>query len=423
MPKEVIMPALGVAQETGTLLQWLKVDGDTVSKGEPIMEIETDKTVLEIEATASGTLASISAQPGDEVPVGQQIALILAAGEDAPVTSTVAAPAIVDAPDEQKVTRATPVARVIAGQYDVPISEIPHDGDRVRKSDALNFIRGDLSKPNLVAENALLASPKAKRIASEKGIDLSTIGGSGPNGAIITVDLTGVEADSAAENTTIPLSRSWNVMGARLTESWQTTPHFYLNVEADAEEMIAWQQSLKARGTSDITLSDLLVKLVASALAEHPRINSSWENDTIRTNPSVNVGLAVAANDSLTVPVIHDAGQLSLTEIASRRRQLVDRAKGNKLTIEDMSRGTFTISNLGMLGIDSFNAIVNPPQAAILAVGRTRESVVAVNGEVMVRRTMSLTLSCDHRAIDGAMGSRFLQTLVATISDPMRLLD
>jgi pyruvate dehydrogenase E2 component (dihydrolipoamide acetyltransferase) len=475
MPKEVIMPALGMAQETGTLLRWLKREGDSVQQGESIMEIATDKVDVEIEAPASGTLAAITAAEGDEIPVGQTIALILAPGETlthAPLSSpaaggtksTPSAPAQTAKQDTGQSGRmaggegptASPVAARIAAEHNVDLHQITPAGSRIQKEDVLAYIEAQkerLQKGQARKDGEKIpASPKARRLAQEKGIALSTISGSGPDGAILSEDVlaagmlptsssrlaTGAkESVSTVEQLSesrapaqpeieaegeVP-SRLWQVMAARLTESWTTVPHFYLVRDVSAEQLVAWRSQLQRQGKTQVTYTDLLVKLVALTLKRHPRLNASWQHGRIVANKAVHVGLAVAVADGLLVPVVHDADQLGLLDLATRRADLVQRAGTGKLGPADLQGGTFTISNLGMYGVDAFNAIVNPPQAAILAVGRIADRVVPVNGQPGIRPMMTLTLSCDHRVVDGAGAAQFLATLAAWIEEPLRALE
>lgn len=406
MPTQVIMPALGMAQDTGTLIQWLKNEGETVVKGEPLMEIETDKTTVEVEAAASGTLANVTATPGDVVPVAQVIALILAPGETVPVAKTVSA---------------SPVAARIAAQEHIDLHQItPADGSRINKSDVLAYVQTQQAislTPYLIP-----ASPKARRLATERGLDLTKLNGSGPSGAVITTDLPPAAPPTMREAAPelLAVNPAWRVMAERLSASWSSVPHFYLMREVDASRLKTWRA--QAQGEQKITITDLLVKLTAAALRRHPRVNASW-NDGIALNGDINIGLAVATEEALLVPVIQHADQLGLQAIAARRAELVERANTGKLRLDDLQGGTFTLSNLGMYGVDAFNAIVNPPQAAILAVGRIRDQVVPVNGQPAVRPLLVLSLSCDHRVVDGARGAQFLDTLAALIEEPMRLLD
>ncbi len=444
MPKEVIMPALGMAQDTGRLIAWLKAEGDLVEKGEPIMEVETDKTTVEIEAPASGTLGGLRAAAGDDVPVGDVVAYVLAANESAPVASPMtAAPPPTDGlpqkPDPAEPTNlpATPVARRVAAAHDVDLSQVPAQGKSVTRADVEAYLSGGRNGGGATQPNGvILASPKARRLAEEHGYNLTEIAGSGPAGAVLADDVLTYRPPAAAVKATVPATPAsavqngavqtgqlWRRMAERLTESWQTIPHFYLKREVDASGMIAWRQQLKTRSDVKITFTDLLVKLVAASLAQHPFVNGMWNGEGVVFNDAVNVGLAVAIEQGLLVPVIHDADTLGVTAIAQRRAEIVSRAQNGKLKPNDLQGGTFTISNLGMFGIDNFNAIVNPPQAAILAVGRIAERAVPIDGEIIIQPQLTLSLSCDHRAVDGAHGAQFLDTLTTYIEVPIRLLD
>lgn len=286
----------------------------------------------------------------------------------------------------------------------------------------------------------LPASPKARRLAAEQGLDLAAITGSGPDGAVLAADVEAAKLRSieeakieeiptfqpstpAATLQTLTMSKLWRIAADRLTQSWTTVPHFYLVREVNTSQLIAWREKVLLRATEKITYTDLLVKIVASALRRHPRLNAMWQEGNIVLNNEVNVGLAVAVDEGLVVPVIQQADQLGLVELAARRKDLVAKAQAGKLSLADISSGTFTISNLGMYGVDAFNAIVNPPQAAILAISRMADRVVPVNGQPAVQPMMTLSLSCDHRVVDGARGAQFLQTLAELIEEPMRLLD
>jgi pyruvate dehydrogenase E2 component (dihydrolipoamide acetyltransferase) len=441
MATDVIMPALELAQETGKVLKWLKRPGDKVSKGEPLVEIETDKVTVEIEAPASGVLQQVSAQPGDVVPVGHTIALILGAGEApaaaaaVPVTpaASAAATGAVPAPPAQPraVVKASPLARKLAEQHGVDIAAITTASGRVEKADVLAHVE---SRKNAVGNGAgriAAASPKARRLAAERGIDLRAISGSGPSGAVLAADVPLARPASAAAPAAAPVaapshaagvSNVWRIMAERMTASWTTAPHFYLVREVNVSRLVTWRERASKQTGVRLTYTDLLVKLVAAALVQHPRVNVSWKDGAIVQHGDVNVGLAVALDDGLVVPVLHRADTLSLAEIARQREDLVARAQGGKLRPADIQGGTFTISNLGMFGVDAFDAIVNPPQAAILAVGRIADRVVALNGQAVVQPMMVLTLSCDHRALDGARGAQFLGALAELVEEPLALL-
>jgi pyruvate dehydrogenase E2 component (dihydrolipoamide acetyltransferase) len=366
MPTDVIMPALGMAQETGTVVQWMKRAGDQVVKGEPLLEVETDKAVVEVESPASGTLASISAEAGAEVPIGTSIAVILGAGEtEAPATS----PQVVRLPAKAE-----------------QVHQIP--------------------EPQSGPGNSRLipASPKARRLAAESGIDLLALAGSGPDRAVVLADL-----PEAATESELEVTRTWKIMAERTASAW-AAPHFYLMREVMAKALLA-AKSEKA------TVTDLLVKLSAVTLKRHPHLCSSWQQGRLVKSSRISIGVAVASEDGLTVPVIHDADRKSLTEISAWREGVVERARSHKLRPEDLEGGVFTISNLGMHGVDAFTAIINAGQASILSVGRIAERPIARNGAVEVAPTMILTLGCDHRAVDGARGALFLKDLVAAIEE------
>lgn len=426
MAKDVIMPALGMAQETGVLLRWLKAEGEQVSKGEPLMEIETDKTTVEIEAPASGTLANIAAAPGDEVPVGEVIGVILAPGESAPPPSQ--SSSLTGGAEVPAEVLATPVAERIAREHNVALAQVKPQGGRVQKEDVLAYLRAQPAASPAKSVGRIPASPKARRLAAERGLDLSAINGSGPEGAVLAADVVAAaqsqpEPEPSPQEQTLPVSRMWQVMVERLGQSWQSVPHFYLVREANATQLAAWREKSQQRVSQKITYTDLLVKLVAAALGRHPRLNAQWQAGQIVLNPEINIGLAVAVDEGLVVPVIHQADRLGLQTMAARRRALIEQAQVGQLPPDDLRGGTFTISNLGMYGVDAFSAIVNPPQAAILAVGRVAERVVPVDGQPAVQPMITLTLSCDHRVVDGARAAQFLQTVVDFIEEPLRVLD
>jgi len=392
VPTDVIMPALGMAQETGKVLRWLKAEGDEVTKGEPLMEVETDKVTVEIEAPADGLLAALRAPEGADVPVGQTVAVIVAPGEDLPKNGR-AAPAVVEAAPQPAAAAAPAVAAATS------------------------------------APRRRLASPKARRLAAERGVDLDELrDGSGPHGALVAADIIAAGTLTAAAPAPLtggelPLSRIWRIMAERTTQSWTSAPHFYLHREVDAGRLGSWRAVARERLGRDVSFTDLLVRATAAALYAHPRVNAAWADGSIRLNDQVNVGIAVALDDGLVVPVVHGADRIGLAGIAACREDVVARAREGALRPEDIDGGTFTISNLGMFGVDAFNAVVNAPQAAILAVGRIVERAVAVGGLPVVRPMMTLTLSCDHRVVDGARAARFLDALASLIEEPAGLVD
>jgi pyruvate dehydrogenase E2 component (dihydrolipoamide acetyltransferase) len=385
MATEVIMPALGLAQETGKVLRWLKTEGESVTKGEPLLEVETDKVTVEVEAPADGVVAALRAE-GDDVPVGEAVAFVLAPGESAPE----AAPTATAAPDAPGQPSTAPTTDVSAAPEAKP------------------------RRP--------LASPKARRLAQEQGIDLDSVAGSGPHGSVAAADLASVsDGAGAGEAETSPL---WQRMAERVARTWQTVPHFFLVREVDASRLNAWRDVTRSRsGGEGVTHTDLLVRICAAALAEHPSVNATWRDGGVASQDEINIGLAVATDEALVVPVVHGADKLGLVEIAARRAELVEAARARRLAPADVQGGTFTISNLGMYGVDAFFAIVNAPQAAILAVGRIAERLVAVDGAPAVRPTMTLSLSFDHRVVDGARGAQFLDTVAELVEEPAGLVD
>jgi pyruvate dehydrogenase E2 component (dihydrolipoamide acetyltransferase) len=426
-----------MAQETGVLLRWLKAEGEQISQGEPLMEIETDKATVEVESPATGTLVNVTAGPGDEIPVGQVIALILAPGETAsgPAASISSPGALASGANDKGQVRASPLAARIAAEHNLDLKLIEAGGGRIQKEDVLAYLAAQPATQTATpTDRRVLASPKARRLAGEKNLALATITGSGPEGAVLAADVLAVAAQPAesvpapvpappSEEVAFPMSRMWQVMVRRLTESWQTAPHFYLAGEVNASRLIAWREGVQQRAAEKITYTDLMVKLVAAALRRHPRVNAGWVDGAIMANHDVNIGLAVAVEEGLIVPVIHQADQLGLSDIATRRIDLVAKAQAGKLSLDELRNGTFTISNLGMYGVDVFNAIVNPPQAAILALGRIADRVVPVNGQPAVQPMIIMTLSCDHRVVDGARAAQFLQTLAGYMEDPLSVLD
>jgi len=405
------MPALGMQQDTGTLIAWLKGDGESVAKGEPIMEIETDKVTVEIEAPASGILGGICANEGDLIPVGQTVAWILSPGEPVPGEG------LDGQPDRISVSPAT---RRLAEEHPGDLSPVEAERVRVRKGDGLEHIAAE---PADGGSRLSPASPKARRLSRERGLDLETLIGTGPDGAVLAADVPAADVLAArTRSQSLEPGTVWQVMAERITQSWTSTPHFYLLREVNASRLFAWREQMQNLMEPRPTYTDLLVKLVAAALSRHKQVNASWHDGKIMQHREINVGLAMAIKDGLVVPVIHRANEQSLSLIVERRQDLVSRARAGKLSAEDLANGTFTISNLGMYGVDAFNAIVNPPQAAILAVGRIAERVVPIDGEPAVRPMMILSLSCDHRVIDGARGAQFLATLASLIEEPLLLV-
>lgn len=391
MANEVKLPRLGQGMESGTIVKWLKSEGEPVEKGEPLYELDTDKVTQEVEADFSGVLLKIAVQEG-EVPVGGTIGVIGEEGEEVTVEEPEAKPkAKAPAPAEKK-------------QEPEPEPEQPAAPSR---------------------DGRVKASPLARRIARERGIDLAQIRGTGPEGRIVAEDVERAETavpslqqtvTSAGEVERRELTNIRRTIARRLTEAWQI-PVFHLQASADMTRVQDLVERLREREVK-ATVTDVLVKACATALMRHREVNAEWTDDAILLHPSANVGLAVAAPQGLVVPVIRSAERLSLAEIAEARGDLVGRARDNKLRQDDLEGGTFTISNLGMFDVERFTAVLNPPQAAIVATGAITDQVVPLDGELAVRPIMTLVGTFDHRAVDGAPAAGFLQTLKEILEEP-----
>ena len=446
MATEVILPALGMAQETGIIVRWLIAEGQEVTKGEPLVEIETDKATVEIEAPASGVLANVTGTTGVEIPVGQVIASIVASGELSRKNTqdqggiayrdhTSDGHRPLEVGRDMSSIPASPLAARIAAEHNLDLGIVKSTGRRIQSADVLAHIQEQqAAEPVMTSQARLLpASPKARRLAAEQEKDISTIQGSGPAGAVLVADVVATKAvsthlpvaepsDTVVVQTESEVSHIWRLMAERTTQSWTSVPHFYLFREVNASRLISWHKQMQKRLAEKVTYTDLLVKVVAAVLREHPRLNASWHSGSITLHEEIHIGLAVAVDEGLVVPVIHRADEQSIYDIARMRKALITKAQTGKLQPQDIQGGTFTISNLGMYGVDAFNAIINAPQAAILAVGRIAERVVPIEGQPSVQPMMVLNLSCDHRVVDGARGAQFLAALADLIEEPMGLL-
>jgi len=419
MAVSVVMPALEMAQETGKLVSWKKKEGEQVKKGEMLLEVETDKAVVEIEAGGDGVLSGVTAKVGDVVPVGQTIAWLLKPGEAVPVGGAQA-----------------------------------QSGRKMESAPAATAAAAAPAAPEPASVAGAKISPKARRLAREHGVDIARLKGSGPGGEILADDILKASASAAqapppaatARPTSPPpaapsspapsspapsgpadaVSSIGRIMAERTTQSWTSVPHFFVARDVDATALNATREGLipvieKSHGVK-ITHTDLMVSAVARALKTFPRMNGSWVNNGVSLNAEVNVALAMAVENAVVTAVIRNADKLPLGAIAKQRKELSERAKANKLQPADISGATFTISNLGMFGVDAFTAIIVPPQAGILAVGAIADRVVAVDGMIGIRPMVTLTLSSDHRIIDGARAAQFMQEVVATLSDPGKWL-
>jgi pyruvate dehydrogenase E2 component (dihydrolipoamide acetyltransferase) len=441
MATTVVMEALSPTMEEGRLVEWKKQPGDAVAVGDVLAEVETDKAVMELVARAAGSLLQHAVAPGSTVPVGNPVAYIGQPGEvvDAAAPTPSEAQATQPVPSANTPTSmppAPPAAAATEGLGEVvmpavgvaPVSAPVHDGGRVK------------------------ASPLARKKAAERGLDLGAMTGTGPEGRIVLRDVEGAKGGGKAPTrpasptagaarpaaatpparpiavtpgesfTDVPLSQMRKTIAKRLAQSIGPVPTFYLTAEADMERAAAARESLNALGEGKVSFNDIILKATAVALRQHPACNAWWQDDRIRYWNDVHLSMAVAIEDGLITPVIRHADRKTLREIGAEARDLAERARARKLAPEEYTGGTFSVSNLGMFEIDEFTAIINPPEAGILAVGRIAEKVVAHEGQPAVRRQLRLTMSCDHRVIDGATGAAFLRTLVRMLENPLALV-
>jgi pyruvate dehydrogenase E2 component (dihydrolipoamide acetyltransferase) len=406
---EVIMPKMGDGMEEGTLLEWLKKEGDKVKSGEVIGTIQTDKATLELEAPGSGILSGILLPAGGTVPVGKAIAAILKEGESIPSNWGSGSSSAASAPVETSVLAST----------SAPSSPAPS-----------------------VSSERIKASPLAKKIAKEQGIDLSSIVGSGPDGRIVQKDLAGAPAASVAapvtvaskaptfapitasgEDTIVSLNKIRQITAKRTQESKQQVPHFYVTVEVDVEKILSLREMFEEEESGKVSINDFVVKASALALRDLPQVNSVFQGDKLLQHGNINIGIAVALEDGLTVPVVKNVDQKPLRQINAEVRDLAGRAKANRLSMDELSGSTFSISNMGMLDVDNFIAIVNQPNAAILAISSVRKKVtVNDEDEIEIRSRMNITCSFDHRVADGAVGAKFINVVKGYLENPSRLL-
>jgi pyruvate dehydrogenase E2 component (dihydrolipoamide acetyltransferase) len=398
----------------GVIVSWLKQVGDDIKPGDILAEVETDKATMELENYVKGTLLHIGIPDGGTVPVDAIIAIVGAKGED--ISSILAS-----ADSKPVVSSAAPVETIET------IVASP-ETDVVASSD--------------ISDSRVKASPLAKRIAEDRGISLSQLHGSGDGGRIVKRDVEGFVPVSKPQVTSTPsptpvalpqivaqesyedvqLSQMRKVIARRLSESLFTAPHFYLTMSIRMDKAIEARKAINGMGDVKISMNDIIVKAVAAALRKNPNVNVSWLGDKIRYNHHINIGIAVAIEDGLIVPVVKFADNKTISHISAEVKQLADKAKNKKLQPAEFEGSTFTISNLGMYGIDQFTAIINPPDACILAVGAATETVLVENGQMVVGNVMKVTLSCDHRAVDGAVGSAFLKTLKELLENPVKML-
>jgi pyruvate dehydrogenase E2 component (dihydrolipoamide acetyltransferase) len=413
MAEAIRMPKMSDTMTEGVIVSWLKKVGDDIKPGDILAEVETDKATMELENFVKGTLLHIGIEAGGSVPVDALIAVVGQKGEDiSALLSNATAPSKADSPKTENET----VSNVTVNAAPIEVSNSNDEG-RVK------------------------ASPLAKKIAEDKGISLNQIAGTGDGGRIVKRDVETFTSAAQKSNNTVaapmisipaivgtesydevPVSQMRKVIAKRLSESLFTAPHFFLTMEIIMDNVNAARKTINAAGDVKISVNDFIVKAVAASLRKNPKANSSWLGDKIRYNHHIHVGVAVAIEDGLIVPVVKFADNKSLSHISAEVKQLADKAKNKKLQPTEFEGNTFTISNLGMFGIDQFTAIINAPDACILAVGGSKETVIVENGQMKVATVMKVTLSCDHRVVDGAVGSAFLQTLKDLLENPVKLL-
>ncbi len=417
MPIQVTMPALSPTMTEGKLALWLKAEGDPVAPGDVLAEIETDKATMEIEAVDAGTLGRIVVPEGSEgVPVNTVIAMILEEGEDkAALTDAPVAPAT--APTKPK-SSPRPEPAIAAppkpALTPAPVKAAPAPGGRV------------------------LASPLARRLAKEAGVDVTSLQGSGPGGRIIKRDVVGQAATVPKETVAakgpspalpegvveVPHSGVRKIVARRLTEAWRTIPHIFLSIECEIDALLDTRKRLNERADGDykISVNDFVIRATAFALAKVPALNVRWTDDAMQQLPTIDISVAVAMEGGLITPIIRQADQKGLAEISVEMKNLAERGREGKLMPEEYQGGSFTISNLGMFGVKDFAAIINPPQVAILAVGAGQKLPVVKDGAVSIATVMGCTLSCDHRAVDGATGAQFLQSFKGFVEEPLTMM-
>jgi pyruvate dehydrogenase E2 component (dihydrolipoyllysine-residue acetyltransferase) len=440
MATQVIMPKLSPTMEEGQLSRWLKKEGDKVSMGEPLAEIDTDKATMEMQALANGVLRKILIKEGESAPLGQMIAIIGEPDEDISAMLQGAAsstPAPQSEPKQEQPTAAPAPAPAPAQDAQAkPAEKAPSPGGN-----------GATPAP---ASDRLIVSPLAARMAAEAGVDLRSLSGSGPGGRIVKRDIeaamsqpqAAAEAAPAAKTGAVvkfparqagtneasqyvdePISEMRRIIAKRLVTSLGPIPHFFLTTEIEMDRAAEMRRNINDLDPDlKLSINDVIIKVAAAALVAHPQVNASFQDKTIRYYERADVGVAVAIEDGLITPVIRSADQKSLSEIASEVRDLADRARKRKLKPEEYTGASFSISNLGMFGIDEFTAVINPPEGAILAVGAMTPKPVVRDNEIVIRQLMRVTMSCDHRVIDGATGAKFLQTVKKIMENPLYLV-
>lgn len=436
MPTPFIMPKMDMDQEYVTIINWLKKEGEWIKKGEPVIEVETDKIASEIEAPESGILASILYHENEEAPVTKVVAYILKEGESldsvpspakgAEPVAQASSPVSERTEAAESAVRATPLAKKVSADLGVPLDQVTPSGSKVTRKDVEAFADG--RKDEVIPRVSVPATPAARSLAAQRGVSLEEVVGSGPRGRVQAKDVPTETSIPETTVTTIPLVGKRKRIAERLTASYQSTPHIYLTVEVDMTAAENARKRINRIAKKDeqptVSMTAFLAKIVAWALARNPKLNASLQTDRIELLEDINVGIATAIDDGLIVPVIHGTDKLPLREISERLSYLTKQARDGALKAAEVSDGTFTISNLGMYGISSFTAIINPPQSAILAVGGLVRKPVVIdeNDTVAVRPMMNLTLGADHRVVDGADAALFMVDLVKAMESPEFIL-
>lgn len=411
MAEVIRMPKMSDTMTEGVIVAWHKKVGDDVKSGDILAEVETDKATMELENYVKGTLLHIGIEAGQSVPVDAVIAIVGQKGED---------------------------ISGLLSNASAPKAEAPKAESSQPKAEESAKTSNDKPQTSNAADSRLKASPLAKKMAEDKGVDLSKIAGSGDNGRIVKRDVENftpaASGPASKPSITLPsvvgeesyddvaVSQMRKAIARRLSESKNGAPHFYLTMAINMDKVIEARKVMNDISPVKISVNDIVVKAVAASLRLHPKVNSSWMNDKIRMNHHIHVGVAVAIEDGLIVPVVKFADSKSISHISAEVKELAEKAKTKKLQPNEFEGGTFTISNLGMFGIEQFTAIINPPESCILAVGAAKETVIVENGQMKVASIMKVTMSCDHRSVDGAVGSAFLQTLKDMLENPVRLL-
>jgi len=429
---DIIMPKMGDAMTEGKVVRWYKKSGDVVKKGEPLLEIETDKVNLDLEAEQDGTLGNMAAEAGQMVEVGGVLATILGAGEKAapapPVSEPEAASPPKDAPARRAIDKKDSIKKT-TGEYAEAIDMKAPRIDRTASTSTA-------AAPQDEGERRR-SSPLARKMAREMGVSLEQVQGSGPSGRIVASDIKNFQPAAPApqkskapalppivklETKQIPLSAMRRTIAKRLAESTGPIPHFYLTVDYDVTNLLSLREQLNEIEGIKTSVNDFVVRAAALALRHHPNVNASWGDEAITQHGEIHIGIAVSTPEGLITPVVRNADQKSVSDIASEVRSLADKAKNRKLTPNEYQGATFTISNLGAWGIEQFTAIINPPNVAILAIGAASAQPVVVDHQVVIRDRMKVTMSCDHRVVDGALGAEYLRTLRSYLEQPVRLV-